>query len=502
MGPGSRQETIEDHIGDWNWSKIIALGVYLYNRSRRALREQNEQQEALAIFSTNQLSWIPEWKALVEEFEAGRSTFNPYALPNNGASLPDIRLELLREEQAKERAVGTDDPIVQDEHSDQSPTDYIFMLLDLEDTQRQLRQDIQENSTPTSQELADFTERRMRLQRSINRLRIIQATYLPCGPQYLTSVLPSAANEEPLEPELIPLLPPSALPLEIRSSSSRFNQLVQIELRVRDAQCRKFLGELRHTLICKQRLLTYKNQHARHQAATTRSRGLINRQQSRVAYYRDSYRHAWQCKFRLCGGDEEAVGWQKLGDQDVRPLVDLDEALKKLSKSKMYKGARMTEKVSETRGTALIGEKSRVLSWIWYAAEPGDGFSTEKALHEGLRVEWCKAYARVRRWNEEVQLIQEEQRRCLETLEWQAKWWEQRANVPQFLGSHAEGVAAYANYQANIKQKIASAFAEQWKLLQVSGENVETGSDIAIGESRVEEEEGELPGEVDCLMSH
>ncbi|KAJ3830964.1 hypothetical protein F5878DRAFT_550023, partial [Lentinula raphanica] len=96
MGPGSRQETIEDHIGDWNWSKIIALGVYfgvyLYNRSRRALREQNEQQEALAIFSTNQLSWIPEWKALVEEFEAGRSTFNPYALPNNGKQSIKLRL--------------------------------------------------------------------------------------------------------------------------------------------------------------------------------------------------------------------------------------------------------------------------------------------------------------------------------------------------------------------------------------------------------------------------
>ncbi|KAJ3832835.1 hypothetical protein F5878DRAFT_547568, partial [Lentinula raphanica] len=59
-------------------------------------------------------------------------------------------------------------------------------------------------------------------------------------------------------------------------------------------------------------------------------------------------------------------------------------------------------------------------------------------------------------WNEEVQLIQEEKRRYLEMLEWQAKWWEGHANVPQFSGSHAEGVAAYANYQASIKWKIAS----------------------------------------------
>ncbi|KAJ3817196.1 hypothetical protein F5880DRAFT_1493320, partial [Lentinula raphanica] len=466
-----------------------------------ALREQNEQQEVLAIFSVNQLDWVAEWKGLVEDFEAGRSAFNPYALPDNGASLPDVRLKLLREEQAKERALGTANPDEdQNESSNHSPTDYIFMLLDLEDTQRQLRQDIQENSLPTSQELADLTERQMRLQRSINRLRTIQATHFPCGLQYLSSTSPCADSygnsEAPLEPELIPLLPPSALPIAARSSSSHFEELAPVELLVQDAQCRKFLGELRHNLICKQRLLTYKNQHARHQAATTRSRGLINKQQARVLFCRDSYRHAWQCKLRLCGGDEKAVGWQKLNDQDVRPLVDLDEAMKKLSKSKMYKGARMTDKVSETRGTILLGEKSRILSWIWYTAEPGDGFSTEKALHEGLRVEWCKAYARVRRWNEEVQLIQEEQRRCLETLEWEAKRWEGHANVAQFSGSHAEGVAAYANYQASIKRNIASTFVQQWKLIQVSGENFETGLD---SEENEEEDDGLLLKEVDAV---
>ena len=26
MGPGGCQDTIEDHLGDWNWQKIIAMG--------------------------------------------------------------------------------------------------------------------------------------------------------------------------------------------------------------------------------------------------------------------------------------------------------------------------------------------------------------------------------------------------------------------------------------------------------------------------------------------
>jgi Kyakuja-Dileera-Zisupton transposase len=26
MGPGSREDTIEDHVGDWNWKKIVTMG--------------------------------------------------------------------------------------------------------------------------------------------------------------------------------------------------------------------------------------------------------------------------------------------------------------------------------------------------------------------------------------------------------------------------------------------------------------------------------------------
>jgi hypothetical protein len=26
MGPGSRQDTLDDHFGDWNWKKLVGLG--------------------------------------------------------------------------------------------------------------------------------------------------------------------------------------------------------------------------------------------------------------------------------------------------------------------------------------------------------------------------------------------------------------------------------------------------------------------------------------------
>jgi hypothetical protein len=27
MGPGHRQDTLDDHFGDWNWKKVIAMGT-------------------------------------------------------------------------------------------------------------------------------------------------------------------------------------------------------------------------------------------------------------------------------------------------------------------------------------------------------------------------------------------------------------------------------------------------------------------------------------------
>jgi hypothetical protein len=32
MGPGSRRDTLDDHFGDWNWKKIVGLGMCLLLR--------------------------------------------------------------------------------------------------------------------------------------------------------------------------------------------------------------------------------------------------------------------------------------------------------------------------------------------------------------------------------------------------------------------------------------------------------------------------------------
>lgn len=149
------------------------------------------------------------------------------------------------------------------------------------------------------------------------------------------------------------------------------------------------------------------------------------------------------------------VGWRKLLQSDVRILEDLDDAKKKrVQLSKPSRSARGQEILKSKEGAASAGESRRLISWIWVAAESGDGFSTNEALFEGLRIEWCKAYARVRRRREEVELLNQEQRRCLVTLDWQAQQWEEQATMHWFEGAHAERVAAYAYQQAAVKRRM------------------------------------------------
>lgn len=68
-----------------------------------------------------------------------------------------------------------------------------------------------------------------------------------------------------------------------------------------------------------------------------------------------------------------------------------------------------------------------------------------------VRVEWCKAWARSRRWTEEVSLLLEEMRRVVASYEHKAAWWRERRHSLGCVwpsADHAEGAHAYASEHA------------------------------------------------------
>jgi hypothetical protein len=104
MGPGSRQDTLDDFWHYWNWNKVVGMGkslslitalltyffLTLYSgttlRTRliKARKELKRQEEGLEEFTAAQEEEASAWKEAVDAFEVGASTNNPYQLPHAG----------------------------------------------------------------------------------------------------------------------------------------------------------------------------------------------------------------------------------------------------------------------------------------------------------------------------------------------------------------------------------------------------------------------------------
>ncbi|KAJ7743970.1 hypothetical protein B0H14DRAFT_3514759 [Mycena olivaceomarginata] len=98
-----------------------------------------------------------------------------------------------------------------------------------------------------------------------------------------------------------------------------------------------------------------------------------------------------------------------------------------------------------------VGESRRGVSWIWMGA----GMTgTDTELEDALRIEWAKAYARARRWKEEVRLLTEEFRRLPISLEFEADLWRERASAVQKQEVLFRDIAAWAR-QTETATKVA-----------------------------------------------
>ncbi|KAF8196616.1 hypothetical protein K438DRAFT_1585485 [Mycena galopus ATCC 62051] len=463
MGPGSRQDTLDNFWHYWNWNKVVGMGVTLRKRFLRATHELARQTDGLQAFVVEQQEDVPTWKKSVDDFETGESLVNPYKLPKSGPSLQDMELELMREEQERER-IST----ALRDSSEGTMTEYLMLGLEIEGQQRQLAADLLANRRPTSKELTDFVMRRTRISRQIKKLQLLQRKYSPGALQRITT---TGNGDETIEAERTPLLLPSALSPAQALPPLSVAELAAAEARLRDVQCSESLDLIRHGLTVKRRLQTYKNINSRRQHANTRSRGILDSHQPKVDVAAATYRHARAARIALAhvAGPSH---WQQLEKADLRLLEEDEE--EKRRKQRAMKGKRkeaaQVNENGEVRGIPGLGENTRLISWIWMSTGSTGGALGEH-MHEGVRVEWCKAYAQVKRWREEVLLLQEEMVRCLRTLEWQAKVWDQRASPLHYRGKiqfskiHLQGAMAFAARQAALWRKLGNRFRRLWWLL-------------------------------------
>ncbi|KAI0047219.1 hypothetical protein FA95DRAFT_1465725, partial [Auriscalpium vulgare] len=439
MGPGGRHENLNDHWGAWNWRKVIGFGAYFQKGLREALLWQAKSaaqfQSSSATFPE---STTEKWCKMVEDWELNKKKRDPYAEPSYSITTADVRLQLANEE-AQATARG-DTPA----HS-MSPSIFIQTGLDLED-QQYLRV-IELKGTLTSYEKADLQEKRNSLARRIEAWRVVQDIYMP-----FVAALRAIATSSPRDDdgadhsvalekaEELDLFLPSSLPPTHRCLGTT-NGLSRIETRLRIAQADDALAEVRMHRRVTQGLADFKKLQVSGtgQAPNTRVRSLFAQVGARTLRSAERYRDARQALTALDPGGDWSTRMHILRADDIRgPHREEDER----------------------------SEGRHEVSWIWLAPRQGprdDNDESTEEFGEAMRVEWVKARARARRWEEEVVYVQEEMRRVLQTLESDARLWLSRRALREDVGEELRsGLTAYAAKQAAIRLDLAKSFAIMW----------------------------------------
>jgi hypothetical protein len=315
----------------------------------------------------------------------------------------------------------------------------------------------------TQNQLGDLEEKRRILLGRINKWREIQLAYIPdIGSLVANTASKLLSQSHSLAAEDVPLFLPSSLSANLQGSRGFLKTLTH-EFQLRITQADDALADIRHHLRIIAGLWQFKkvNISGTGNQPNTRMRTLYNRFNHRMRQSVLRYQAARSAL--LAANLGEGQSWEDrlkdLKDSDVRGPGKDDFYLQEAGKT--YYG---TSKAGKAKYGTSKGRFE--MSWIWLVPQSHsevDTNSSEQVFDEGLRVEWSKSQARKMRWEEEVQIIQEEMRRTIVYYEWKQQWWLEK-NYQQTNSEDAiqHGITAYSQKQAHYCKCMAESFAIAW----------------------------------------
>ncbi|KAI0042910.1 hypothetical protein FA95DRAFT_1584271 [Auriscalpium vulgare] len=413
MSPESRHEGLDDFFGAINWRKAVSLAL----ATQKKIFEESNESIPRTIHD--------RWEAMILNWERDRSLPNPYDEPELVTTLADVRLELAQEE-AADAAKGNISL------HEMSASVFLGVGLELEDTQRAIRVKAKDIANKTSIEKLALQERRNTLQHRIRAWQTIQKVYMPAVAALLATKESAAAAAEA-----------AATPAAMWTQGFSTGLIVKYR-RLRLGQAEDALHNLRRQLRIRTGLIHYKHVFVdgSGQKSNTRARTQIAALQDRIKKHASQYRVARDALFIVWPDGPWVTRLQELKDEHLRAPRDEEQ----------------------------LGEGHRELLWIWRAipheardlpGRPED--MSEDEVHEGLRVDWAWARARVYRWDEEITHLQEEMQRAVKFLRWKAVWWSGRAGLRSIVSPGLQdGLHAYAARHAAMYNGLASHFQSLW----------------------------------------
>ncbi|KAJ7154944.1 hypothetical protein C8R43DRAFT_1126328 [Mycena crocata] len=515
MGPGARVAALEDVFGYHNYDRQLAMHRILPKRLAVNIKEGLKHRAAFEEFSSGLEALRPnevaEWRAWVLRWEATQhrdATDSPFELVEEVTTLRAIQLEI-----AEEEYICTDDGVeVEQEHS---PGSFVSMGLALEEEQRKLAVDVKALKDPSVTQRLAFTKRRTTLLKQIHKFRQIQRIYMPAVRAILTDVEKQMydGNGEQL-PECTRLFMPSEIANdELRGKACAIG-LPRVEARMREGEATEALEGVRHGLRTRTMTNRYKLRNYTGQGAMTRGQGILRQINVRIHRTKLRYRYARAALLVVHGHGSWEESLKVLDDDDVRALNERSLTLEEKAQNEHWAelgGAVIEGGIARAAGLAA-GEGRHHVSWIWYTPglkRPGSDES-DSQLVDALRVEWCKAFSRSRRFAEDVRLLREEMERTIESGYAEATIWQEVMTADALPGASEElmeGRRAYAAEHAETEQRTVERLEDKWAGIMdratafLAGETMADG-DIAVtiqlepgDELDPEEEEMRLEGE-------
>ncbi|KAJ7126583.1 hypothetical protein C8R43DRAFT_1090313 [Mycena crocata] len=501
MGPGSREDTIDDFCGYANWRKTVGIGNSLLRKMVLAIPKAILHNRAFHAFTEGlkegHLEELMNWEQAVRGWEQDHTKPCPYDYPEEDArwgkdlTLEDIRL-LIAEEAHTRAEQGTAATATT------NPGAFIMAAMEIESQQEVVRLEAKRRNRTTIQ-ATELQRKRTLLLGMIKRLRDSQSAFMPGLAKRLENETPQKSRR----PEDTILYLPSFFPPE-EAEAMCVEGLLAEESRFRQAQAVSALRDLRRHLRIRTIAFHFKRKHPVGQAAYTKSQAL---QSSIEVHIRGALRGPgeWEEIFKVLQKSDV----RGMNERTLNREEEEEERRARIVQGLPPDGEELDEFGEVVLPTVLfnleLGEGKHFLSWIWYTAAAGD-MTADGKLHDDIRVEWTKARARADRWREDLILLDEEMRRVLVFCEWKANWWRDRRFPRSGISSELrEGLCAYALEQDAREHFWMEKWAEKWnavraraagvledKVSDVTQEvliEVEVEDDVAYGEFSDDKEE-------------
>ncbi|KAJ7358563.1 hypothetical protein DFH08DRAFT_911760 [Mycena albidolilacea] len=387
MGPDGHHAFLEGLFVFHNWMRTVSYRKVFVRQMARNLKEGKQHKEAFDAFTALVEGERPElvikWRKWVKDWESVQHTdgYNsPFEIAKPVHTMKDICLRLGKEELMRTGA-------------SRSFGDVLMMSC-----RRILTIDMKALANPTALQELDFMKRKTALLKHINRFRKLQRTFLTAGQREIR-------NNKTRGPEAVKLFMPSELGTTSRAKTCE-KGLDGIEEELREGELKETLEELRQALRTQTMTNHFQHRNTTGQRALTRAQGVLRQISIRIHKAKLRYLYARNALLRLRGHGN----WEKT----YRMLEDADKL------GEIVKGG------IAAAGVVAAGEGTHTMSCIWYSTNVATG---KEELIDVLRVEWCKVYARMHRWHEDIVLVEEEMRCTIEYGAWMAAQWEMRATA-------------------------------------------------------------------------